>query len=97
MFHQLEDVFLYDEITSNFRFEGEWKRVSIVSGTNGGKAYHGGSGMIGGSINNLLVFFEEKMQEMEFHIGVSVVSLFMVAAGDSTRKLKEVFSVNKII
>lgn len=53
--------------------------------------------MIGGSINNLLVFFEEKMQEMEFHIGVSVVSLFMVAAGDSTRKLKEVFSVNKII
>lgn len=44
---------------------------------------HGGLGMTGKGINDLLVFLDEKIQELESHTGVPADLIFMVAAGDS--------------
>lgn len=44
---------------------------------------HGGSGMSGKGINDLLVFLDEKMQEMEAHTGIPADITFMAAAGAS--------------
>lgn len=44
---------------------------------------HGGSDMTGKGINDLLVFLNEKMQEMEGLTGISADVSFMMAAGNS--------------
>lgn len=56
---------------------------------------HGGFGMSGKGINDLLIFLDEKMQEMETHTGIPADFTFMAAAGASyTGTVRDSFGNN---
>ena len=56
---------------------------------------HGGSGMSGKGINDLLIFLDEKMQEMEAHTGIPADITFMTAVGASyTGTIRDGFGNN---
>lgn len=56
---------------------------------------HGGSGMSGKGINDLLIFLDEKMKEMEAHTGIPADFTFMAAAGASyTGTIRDSFGNN---